>query len=772
MFIARSWLNAALVVAGCAILSTGPATMQADAQASGGSGRIQQPAPVPPNPTPPAPVPPNPTPPAPTPPTPPSPVPPNPTPPAPTPPAPPSPVPPNPTPPAPTPPEPPSPVPANPTPPAPTPPAPPSPVPPNPTPPAPTPPAPPSPVPPAPLPPAPTQPNETPVAGRTAPIASPSSAAPVSANAGTTARSGAITGSTNANTNRSLNATPRAGSTTGTTNTDTQINARTIDPSNRNTNRNLQPRAVQAPPRSNTIATPEQSNDPNAPGRGTPQDAPDRQGGNPALSSQATQAARNYLVNYDANQDGSLSFDEIQSKVPNYNTTFFGNVDVDGNGRLTNEELRNWSVGQSTAPSSTGATTNPNTGIAANTNTTTPSTGNSATSGTPNSTQSPTQQNVQPGNNSIQTDTIQNEAGVTTGTRSTQPGTNTITGTGTGAQAGVNTAPNTPVNPGAQSGVAPNTGTTGVQSRANANVQRRSRVVTPRTRMRVQSVPRGSARTQSDTLPPLRQPGAQAALASTSITPAPSTTVTPRALPDPVDSVRDASQANVVALIKQGDSNSDANLTRTEMETYVPDVSRFAFGYLDRDNNGLLTASEFRPSSALPPARGQAFASADANADARVSFNEATVAAPNLMPRRFAALDADRNGTLSQTELKTAEEIGGPRSVKSLVTEVDNNSDNAMSFDEAQAFPGMTRAKFDAADINRDGVISRADTNPRKDAKGATVAELAVALEADANNDRGVSLRELRSMRPKFSSETFQQLDLNGDGVISAADSR
>jgi Ca2+-binding EF-hand superfamily protein len=289
--------------------------------------------------------------------------------------------------------------------------------------------------------------------------------------------------------------------------------------------------------------------------------------------------------------------------------------------------------------------------------------------------------------------------------------------------------------------------------------------------MRVQSVPRGTARTQSDPLPPLRQPGAQAALVSASITPAPGATLTPRAS-DPIDSVRDASQVNAIALIAQADSNSDANLTRNEMEANVPDVSRFAFGYLDRDNNGVLTASEFRPSSALPPARGQAFASADANADTRVSFSEATIAAPDLMPRRFAALDVDRDGALTETELRSAEEICGPRSVKSLVAEVDTNSDNAVSFAEAQAFQGMTRAKFDAADINRDGVVSRADTKPQNDAMGATTAEVSVALEADENHDRAVTIGELRAMRPKFSSDLFKHLDLNGDGRISAADSK
>ncbi|MCC6794198.1 MAG: hypothetical protein IT366_03705 [Candidatus Hydrogenedentes bacterium] len=528
--------------------------------------------------------------------------------------------------------------------------------------------------------------------------------------------------------------------------------------------------------------TPQQTDDPNAPGTNPPESVPDRQGGNPALSSQATQAARNYLVNFDANQDGVLSFDEIQSKVPNYNSTFFGNVDVDGNGRLTNEELRNWSVGQSAPQSGTNATTNQNTGIASNSNLTNPATTNSSASGTQSATQSPTQQNAQIGNRSIQTETIQNQAGVTTGTQSVQPNTNTITGTGTGAQAGVNSAPNAPINPNAQTGAAvPNTGATGaqsgagtigVQSRVNNNVRRQSRVVTPRTRMRVQSVPRGTARTQSDPLPPLRQPGAQMSLTSAYITPAPNTRNTPRALPDPLDRVRDASQANALVLIKQGDSDSDANLSRSEIEAYVPELSRFAFGYLDRDNNGVLTASEFRPSSALPPARGQVFKAADENADSRVTFAEATIAAPDLTPRRFAALDADRNGTLTRTEMDPAEEIGGPQSVKTFVASVDSNSDHAVSFSEAQAFPGLTRAKFDAADINRDGVVSRTDTNPRHREKGATAAEVSVALDADTDRDRSVSLRELRAARPKFSADLFNHLDLNGDGRISDVDLR
>lgn len=248
--------------------------------------------------------------------------------------------------------------------------------------------------------------------------------------------------------------------------------------------------------------------------------------------------------------------------------------------------------------------------------------------------------------------------------------------------------------------------------------------------------------------------------------------VTPRVLPDPGDAVRDASNANAAALISQGDSNSDANLTQREIEAYVPNVSRFAFGYLDRDNNGVLSASEFRPASALPPSRGQNFVRADANADARVSFTEATVAAPDLMPTRFAALDTDRNGALSNAELTRAEEIGGPRSVRALVKSSDGNTDNAVSFGEALAFAGMTRAKFDEFDRDRNGVISRKDTNVRNDAAGATPAEVSVALEADTNHDRGVSLRELRTMRPKFSSDLFKHLDLNGDGLISGADSR
>lgn len=248
--------------------------------------------------------------------------------------------------------------------------------------------------------------------------------------------------------------------------------------------------------------------------------------------------------------------------------------------------------------------------------------------------------------------------------------------------------------------------------------------------------------------------------------------IVPRIQPDPGDAVRDASNANATALIKQGDSNSDANLTQREIEAYVPGVSRFAFGYLDRNNDGVLTASEFRPASALPPSRGQNFVRADANADARVSFDEAVVAAPDLTPRRFAALDADKNGALSNSELRRAEDISGPRTVKALVTTADGNLDNAVSFSEAVAFAGMTRAKFDEADKDRDGVISRADTVLRNEAAGATSAEVAVALEADVDADRGVSLRELRAMRPKFSQRLFKDLDKNEDGLISAEDTR
>ena len=109
-----------------------------------------------------------------------------------------------------------------------------------------------------------------------------------------------------------------------------------------------------------------------------------------------------------------------------------------------------------------------------------------------------------------------------------------------------------------------------------------------------------------------------------------------------------------------------------------------------------------------------AFARIDANRDGTIvqseavaaqqrAAQEAAAASQRLAERQFAQLDADKNGYLSVAEFKAG--AARPRMApgQTVLTMLDGNKDNRVT---AAEFAARRFAEFDRLDANRDGVIS------------------------------------------------------------------
>jgi Ca2+-binding EF-hand superfamily protein len=178
-------------------------------------------------------------------------------------------------------------------------------------------------------------------------------------------------------------------------------------------------------------------------------------------------------------------------------------------------------------------------------------------------------------------------------------------------------------------------------------------------------------------------------------------------------------------------------------------------GALDADHDRVISADEIDSASAT-------LRTLDRNRDDRISADECRAHAagappPNPLFMRFhpvlAALDADRDGEISAAEIRTA-----AAALKTL----DKNGDGRLTADEVLPSPLTTAvALFMAAlDRNGDGRIS-ADERAAAEARGYR----ALLDAADLNRDGIVTEDEL-------AAEIWRRADLNGDGVVTGEELR
>jgi Ca2+-binding EF-hand superfamily protein len=204
------------------------------------------------------------------------------------------------------------------------------------------------------------------------------------------------------------------------------------------------------------------------------------------------------------------------------------------------------------------------------------------------------------------------------------------------------------------------------------------------------------------------------------------------------------------------------------------------------------------PDRAGPGARGggpavvqvgrEVLRAADTDADRKVTLEDLRAVVPGFDAEVFAGLDHDGDGVLAADDRPQRPAYGrldgerpgrqgvrGPRGdgLREKFAEADTDGDREVTFEELQAvMPRLEAEHFERMDRNGDGVLS-SDDRP-EGARGAGRpgggGPGAGLREADANKDRALSLDEIQAVRPGFTQERFEQMDVNGDGLLTRED--
>jgi Ca2+-binding EF-hand superfamily protein len=183
-----------------------------------------------------------------------------------------------------------------------------------------------------------------------------------------------------------------------------------------------------------------------------------------------------------------------------------------------------------------------------------------------------------------------------------------------------------------------------------------------------------------------------------------------------------ASPAPLRDLFQELDTNGDRVISVDEIPARGQAAFQTLLRYGDRDHDGKLAAEEFR------------------DLMQRVGQNRAALATPAQLKRRFAMLDANKDGKLDGKELP-----GGPARLQRL----DRDGDGFVS-----------REEFLAMNQNRAG----ARPNPAADP--AAAGPLQRRLKAmDKNGDQRISRDEFTGIPARF-----DRLDTNHDGFLDSAD--
>lgn len=180
-------------------------------------------------------------------------------------------------------------------------------------------------------------------------------------------------------------------------------------------------------------------------------------------------------------------------------------------------------------------------------------------------------------------------------------------------------------------------------------------------------------------------------------------------------------------------------------------------------------SASVRLPDSLPDITADLLALADTNADGRVSYDELSELLQFVTPAMFGLLDADGDGFLCAADLNPEPACGPRELLLRIVRQADVNNDGAITLEEARTVvPALSSDTFELMDRNDDGVLSREDipTLPPN-----PLERLYRALrEADANEDGVVTFEEFQALFPSLPDGVFNQLDRNGDGVLDIED--
>jgi Ca2+-binding EF-hand superfamily protein len=155
------------------------------------------------------------------------------------------------------------------------------------------------------------------------------------------------------------------------------------------------------------------------------------------------------------------------------------------------------------------------------------------------------------------------------------------------------------------------------------------------------------------------------------------------------------------------DRNRDGRLTRAE---WIYDLETFR--RVDRNRDGIVARAEFLGGD-FDDDRGDRFDFLDADGNNRVTRQEW-----HASQEAFTWLDANRDGVLTRLEV----EGEGADQQGDVFARLDANRNNRINPTEWQ----WSRASFDKLDVNRDGVLTRAEMAGRQKA-GADTATIALS---------------------------------------------
>lgn len=144
----------------------------------------------------------------------------------------------------------------------------------------------------------------------------------------------------------------------------------------------------------------------------------------------------------------------------------------------------------------------------------------------------------------------------------------------------------------------------------------------------------------------------------------------------------------------------------------------------------------------------------DTNGDGSVDLAEIQAARPDFTVEKFQAADGNGDGLLSRDELHAAHDK--TRQHRKL----DQDGDGSYSLEEIQkAHPNLTQDQFAAFDGDKDGKLTRAEL------KQGFGREMFSRIDQDGSG--GVSLAEMQSHRAGATPEDFAKLDTDGNGQLS-----
>jgi Ca2+-binding EF-hand superfamily protein len=231
----------------------------------------------------------------------------------------------------------------------------------------------------------------------------------------------------------------------------------------------------------------------------------------------------------------------------------------------------------------------------------------------------------------------------------------------------------------------------------------------------------------------------------------------------------------LVELFHRLDADDSGGISLDELRTLIPDMPEALFVVFDPNGDGMIDAAEAEQLVVnLPFSLAPALEYVDTDGDQAISFEEAVAVVPELSPDVFQALDRNGDGVISADDPFCFESPPMPPCIPvnglvDLFHRLDADDSGSISLDELRTLiPDMPEALFVVFDPNGDGVIDAAE------AEQLVVNlpfSLAPALEyVDTNGDQAISFEEAVAVMPELSPDVFQALDRNGDGVISAED--